>query len=62
MEAFSAMASWQGEFTEEYFAQPTADPATFGMPAEYAANPRRSRGDFASSSTRVRSDLPTAAW
>jgi pimeloyl-ACP methyl ester carboxylesterase len=39
MEAFSAMASWQGEFTEEYFAQPTADPATFGMPAEYAGQP-----------------------
>jgi pimeloyl-ACP methyl ester carboxylesterase len=34
MAAFIAMASWQGEFTEEYFAQPTPDPAAFGMPSE----------------------------
>jgi len=34
MVAFIAMTSWQGEFTEEYFAQPTADPAQFGMPTE----------------------------
>jgi pimeloyl-ACP methyl ester carboxylesterase len=34
MAAFFAMTSWQGEFTEDYFAQPTPDPAQFGMPTE----------------------------
>jgi len=34
MAAFVAMASWPGEYTEAYFAQPPADPAAFGMPAE----------------------------
>jgi hypothetical protein len=34
MAAFVAMTSWQGEFTGEYFAQPPADPAAFGMPTE----------------------------
>jgi pimeloyl-ACP methyl ester carboxylesterase len=34
MAAFIAMTSWQGEFTEEYFAQPPADPAALGMPTE----------------------------
>jgi pimeloyl-ACP methyl ester carboxylesterase len=34
MAAFIAMASWRGEFTDEYFAQPPADPAAFGMPGE----------------------------
>ncbi|MFI6313552.1 alpha/beta fold hydrolase [Nocardia fusca] len=34
MAAFVAMTSWRGEFTEEYFAQPAADPALFGMPTE----------------------------
>ncbi len=34
MAAFIAMTSWHGEFTEEYFAQPTPHPAQFGMPAE----------------------------
>jgi pimeloyl-ACP methyl ester carboxylesterase len=34
MAAFVAMTSWRGEFTDEYFAQPPADPAAFGMPAE----------------------------
>jgi len=34
MAAFMAMASWRGEFTDEYFAQPAADPAQFGMPTE----------------------------
>jgi pimeloyl-ACP methyl ester carboxylesterase len=32
MAAFIAMTSWQGEFTDEYFAQPAPDPAVFGMP------------------------------
>jgi pimeloyl-ACP methyl ester carboxylesterase len=34
MAAFIAMTSWRGEFTDDYFAQPTPDPAAFGMPAE----------------------------
>jgi pimeloyl-ACP methyl ester carboxylesterase len=34
MAAFIAMTSWRGEFTDEYFDQPAADPALFGMPAE----------------------------
>lgn len=34
MAAFLAMTSWQGEFTDEYFAQPAPDPAAFGLPTE----------------------------
>ncbi len=34
MAAFMAMTSWQGEFTDEYFAQAAPDPAAFGMPTE----------------------------
>ncbi len=34
MAAFIAMTSWQGEFTDEYFAQPFPDPGMFGMPSE----------------------------
>jgi pimeloyl-ACP methyl ester carboxylesterase len=39
MAAFIAMTSWQGEFTEEYFAQPAPDPAQFGMPAQDDGSP-----------------------
>jgi hypothetical protein len=34
MAAFSAMTSWRGEFTDEYFAQAAPDPAQLGMPTE----------------------------
>jgi hypothetical protein len=34
MAAFIGMTSWQGPYTDEYFAQPTPDPAMFGMPTE----------------------------
>lgn len=34
MAAFIAMTSWRGEFTEDYFSQPPADPAQFGMPTD----------------------------
>ncbi len=34
MAAFIAMTTWQGEFTDEYFAMPAPDPAQFGMSAE----------------------------
>src|SRR3954469_12793845 len=34
MAAFIAMTSWRGEFTDEYFAQPSPDPVAFGMATE----------------------------
>lgn len=34
MAGFMAMTAWEGEYTEEYFAQPAPDPAAFGMPTE----------------------------
>ncbi|MBN6191279.1 MULTISPECIES: alpha/beta fold hydrolase [Microbacterium] len=34
MAGFLAMTSWEGEFTEEFLAQPLPDPAAFGMPAD----------------------------
>jgi pimeloyl-ACP methyl ester carboxylesterase len=34
MAAFIAMTSWQGEFSEDYFARPEPDPAQFGMPSQ----------------------------
>jgi pimeloyl-ACP methyl ester carboxylesterase len=34
MAQFIAMTSWQGEYGDAYFAQPPADPAMFGMPAD----------------------------
>ncbi|MDQ6884881.1 MAG: alpha/beta hydrolase [Candidatus Dormibacteraeota bacterium] len=34
MAAFIAMTSWQGEFTDDYFATPAPDPAQFGMMTE----------------------------
>ena len=34
MAAFIAMTSWRGEFTDQYFAQATADPVASGRPAE----------------------------
>ncbi|WP_235498896.1 hypothetical protein [Knoellia sp. Soil729] len=34
MAAFIRMSSWQGEFTDDYFAQPVPDPAQLGLPTE----------------------------
>jgi pimeloyl-ACP methyl ester carboxylesterase len=34
MAAFMGMTAWQGEFTDEYLAQPAPDPAQFGMPTD----------------------------
>lgn len=34
MANFIAMTSWQGEYTDAYFAQPPVDPTMFGMPTE----------------------------
>jgi hypothetical protein len=38
MAAFIAMTSWQGEFTDDYFAQPVPDPTAFGMPSDDDGN------------------------
>ncbi len=34
MARFIAMTSWQGEFTDDFAAQPVPDPAQFGLPTE----------------------------
>lgn len=34
MAAFIAQTSWQGEYTDDYFAGPAPDPAMFGMPTD----------------------------
>jgi hypothetical protein len=34
MAAFIALTSWSGEFTDDYLAQPTPDPAQFGLPTQ----------------------------
>jgi hypothetical protein len=34
MAAFISLTSWEGEFNDDYFAQPAPDPASFGMPAD----------------------------
>jgi hypothetical protein len=41
MAAFIVMTSWRGEFTDEYFTQPAADPVQFGL----ATNDDASRDD-----------------
>ena len=64
MAAFIAMASWRGEFTDEYFAQPAPDPAAFGMPTEDDGSrddPLLSDRSWAISSYRPDVDALTAA-
>lgn len=39
MAASIAMTSWQGEFIDDYFAQPAPDPVVFGMPTEDDGTP-----------------------
>jgi hypothetical protein len=34
MAAFIALTSWQGEFTDEYAAQPPPDPGQYGLPSD----------------------------
>jgi pimeloyl-ACP methyl ester carboxylesterase len=34
MAAFIALTSWTGEFTDDYLARPTPDPAQFGLPTQ----------------------------
>ena len=38
MATFIALTMWPGEFTDDYFAQPPADPAMFGMPTDDDGN------------------------
>jgi hypothetical protein len=64
MATFIAMTSWRGEFTGEYFAQPAADPAQFGMPTEDDGtrdDPLLSDRSWAISSYRPDVDALTAA-
>jgi len=64
MAAFIAMTSWQGEFTDAYFAQPAPDPAQFGIPAEDDGSrddPLLSDRSWAVSSYRLDVDALTAA-
>src|SRR6266576_1069042 len=62
MAAFIAMTSWQGEFTDEYFAQPAADPAMFGMPtADDGSRDDALLSDRSSSVTSYRPDVEALA-
>ena len=64
MAAFIAMTSWRGEFTDDYFAQPTPDPAQFGMTTEddgSRGDPLLSDRSWAVSSYRPDFDALTAA-
>jgi pimeloyl-ACP methyl ester carboxylesterase len=64
MAAFMAMTSWQGEFTDAYFAQPVPDPATFGMPTEDDGtrdDPLLSKNSWAISDYRPDASVLTAA-
>jgi pimeloyl-ACP methyl ester carboxylesterase len=63
MAAFLAMTSWEGEFTEAYFAQPAPDPAAFGLPTEddgTRGDPLLSDRSWAVSSYRPDVDALTA--
>ena len=64
MAQFIVMSSWQGEYTDEYFALPPADPAQFGMPAEDDGtrdNPLLSRDSLAITDYQVKVDALAAA-
>ncbi|WP_422739848.1 alpha/beta fold hydrolase [Micromonospora sp. WMMD729] len=64
MAAFVAMTSWQGEFTDAYFAQPAPDPAMVGMPTEDDGsrdNPLLSKDSWAITDYRPDASVLTAA-
>ncbi|MFY1614917.1 alpha/beta fold hydrolase [Micromonospora sp. WMMD736] len=64
MAAFIAMTSWQGEFTDAYFAQPAPDPAMVGMPTEDDGgrdNPLLSKDSWAITDYRPDASVLTAA-
>jgi pimeloyl-ACP methyl ester carboxylesterase len=64
MAAFIAMTSWQGEFTDDYFAQPTPDPAMFGLSTDDDGtrdDPLLSKKSWAISDYRPEASRLTAA-
>jgi len=64
MAAFILMSSWQGEYTDEFFALPAPDPAQFGRPAEddgSRGDPLLSDSSWAVSSYRPDVDRLAAA-
>ncbi|GAB2804724.1 alpha/beta hydrolase [Lentzea nigeriaca] len=64
MAQFMVMSSWQGEYTDEYFALPPADPAQFGMPTEDDGardNPLLSRDSLAITDYQPKIDALKAA-
>ncbi|MEV4619144.1 alpha/beta hydrolase [Asanoa sp. NPDC049573] len=64
MAAFIAMTSWQGEFTDDYFARPAPDPAMFGLPTGDDGtrdDPLLSRHSWAVTDYRPDAALLTAA-
>ncbi|MDX8028988.1 alpha/beta hydrolase [Lentzea sp. BCCO 10_0856] len=64
MAQFMVMSSWQGEYTDEYFALPVADPAQFGMSADDDGsrdNPLLSRDSLAITDYQVKADALAAA-
>ncbi|MGW4212152.1 alpha/beta fold hydrolase [Lentzea sp. NPDC004789] len=64
MAQFMVMTSWQGEYNDEYFALPPADPAQFGMPAEDDGtrdNPLLSKDSLAVTDYQVKVDALAAA-
>jgi pimeloyl-ACP methyl ester carboxylesterase len=63
MASFIAMTSWQGEFTDAYFAQPVPDPATFGMSTDDDGNrddPLLSKNSWAITDYRPDASVLTA--
>lgn len=64
MAQFMVMSSWQGEYTDEYFALPPGDPAQFGMPADDDGSrddPLLSRNSLAITDYRPKVDALAAA-
>jgi pimeloyl-ACP methyl ester carboxylesterase len=64
MAQFMVMSSWQGEYSDEYFALPPADPAQFGMPAGDDGsrdNPLLSRNSLAITDYEPKADALAAA-
>ncbi|WP_225853486.1 alpha/beta fold hydrolase [Micromonospora sp. AMSO31t] len=64
MAAFIAMTSWQGEFTDAYFAQPEPDPAMFGLPTDDDGtrdDPLLSKNSWAITDYRPDAEALTAA-
>jgi pimeloyl-ACP methyl ester carboxylesterase len=62
MAAFIAQTSWQGEFGDDYFAQPAPDPASLGMPvADDGSRDDPLLSDRSLAVTRYRPDVAAIA-